>query len=215
MRKAPSDRYPLALLGLFAVVWILLGIAPWYRADWLLENMLVFIAIPALVFRYRGLRFSNAAYTCLFLFFILHQVGAHYTYAEVPYDLWAERLTGHSLSDLLGLSRNHYDRLVHFLYGLLVTPAAIELLDMRAPQSRAWRWWLPWFFVVSHATIFEIVEALATVVFGGELGQAYLGTQGDVWDSHKDSGLAALGAAIAVLVCRTRMLPGMPAPTDR
>nr|WP_246387495.1 DUF2238 domain-containing protein [Chiayiivirga flava] len=192
----------MTLLGLFVLVWILLGIAPWYRADWLLENVLVFVAVPALVLQYRVLRYSNAAYTCLFAFFVLHQVGAHYTYAAVPYDTWADALFGRSLSDLFDLSRNHYDRLVHFLYGLLVAPAAIELLDRRAPQSRSWRWWLPWFFMVSHATIFEALEAAAAVVFGGDLGQAYLGTQGDVWDAHKDSALAALGAAIAIIAYR-------------
>lgn len=105
---------------------------------------------------------------------------------------------------MLGLTRNHYARFVHLLYGLWVTPAAVELLDARAPQTRSWRWWLPWFFVVSHATLFETREAVAAVVFGGDLGQAYLGTQGDVWDSHKDSALAALGAAVALVHCRAR-----------
>jgi putative membrane protein len=197
-----SDRVPAALLALFLVVWSVLAIAPSYRADWFLENLLVFIAIPTLAWKYRTLRFSDFAYACLFVFFVLHQVGAHYTYAEVPYDRWAEAVTGRRLNDLLGLSRNHYDRFVHFLYGLLATPAAIELLDARAPQSGRWRWWLPWFFMVSHSTIFEILEAVAAVVFGGDLGQAYLGTQGDVWDAHKDSALAALGAVIAIAWCR-------------
>jgi putative membrane protein len=200
--RTPRSPFPAALLGAFVAVWIALAIAPWYRADWLLENVLVFVIVPGLVLAHRRLPFSNCAYGCLFAFFVLHQLGAHYTYAEVPYDHWIEVLTGRTLSDQLGLERNHYDRLVHFLYGLLVTPAAMELLDARAPQRGPWRWWLPWFFVVSHATLFEIVEAAAAVVFGGDLGEAYLGTQGDGWDSQKDSALAALGAAITVIVLR-------------
>lgn len=201
---ARGARYPLLLLAAFAVWWALLAIAPWYRQDWLLENLLVFVAVPLLAWSYPRLRLSDASYTCLFVFLSLHAVGAHYTYAEVPYDRWAQALTGHTVSDALGLQRNHFDRLVHFLYGLLVTPAAIELLDARAPQRGPWRWLVPLLFMVSHSTIYELVEWGAATVFGGELGQAYLGTQGDLWDAQKDSALAGLGTLIAVGMVRLR-----------
>ena len=209
-RPRADATVPLACLGLFLATWTALAIAPWYPADWFLETLLVFVAVPTLVWAYPRLTFSNGAYACLLVFFVLHQLGAHYTYAEVPYDRWVESLTGATLGESLNLTRNHYDRLVHFAYGLLVTPACVQLLDARAPQQGKWCWWLPWFFVVSHATIFEIIEALAAVVFGGDLGEAYLGTQGDGWDSQKDSALAALGAAIAIVAVRTpwgRMRP--------
>lgn len=197
-----SEIYPLVLLAAFLVWWGWLAISPWYREDWLLENVLVFIMVPVLIWSYRNLRFSNGAYTCLFLFLLLHEVGAHYTYSEVPYDDWSRALFGNGISEALGLERNHYDRLVHFLYGVLIAPAAIELLDARAPQQGMWQWLLPWFFMVSHSTLFETVEAAAAGVFGGELGMAYLGTQGDEWDAHKDSALAAVGAAIAISIYR-------------
>jgi putative membrane protein len=199
-----TARLPIVLLVLFALWWLALAIAPVYRQDWLLENVLVFVAVPLLLFGYRRLRFSNVAYACLFVFFMLHEIGAHYTYAEVPYDRWVMSLTGHSLNDALGLARNHYDRLVHFLYGVLITPAVLELLDTRAPQQGLWRWLVPWFFMAGHGVVFEMVEATAAGVFGGDLGQAYLGTQGDVWDAQKDSALAALGAAITIVVLRWR-----------
>jgi putative membrane protein len=133
---------------------------------------------------------------------VLHAVGAHYTYSEVPYDRWAEALTGHSLNGALGLQRNHYDRLVHFSYGLLVTPAAIEVLDAYSPQRGVWRWLLPFSFMLSHSVAYELIEWAAAEGFGGQLGQAYLGTQGDDWDAQKDMLLAAIGAAIAVTACR-------------
>jgi len=120
----------------------------------------------------------------------------------VPYDSWVRALSGHTLSEVLGLERNHYDRLVHFLYGLLITPAAIELLDARAPQRGIWRWLVPLLFMVSHSTVYELVEWGAAEIFGGDLGQAYLGTQGDVWDGQKDSALAALGVLVSVIWCR-------------
>ena len=194
-----ASHYPLALLLAFGAWWILLGIEPRYRQDWLLENVLVVIAVPLLIAAHRKLRFSNAAYTCIFVFLCLHEIGAHFTYSEVPLP--------DRLADLLNLQtsvarRNHFDRLVHFLYGLLIAPPAVELLDARAPQRGLWRFLVPWLFVVSHATLFEIVEASAAVVFGGDLGEAYLGTQGDSWDSQKDSALAAVGAAIGVAIHR-------------
>lgn len=207
----PSVRYPMTLLVVFAAWWVLLAIAPLYRQDWLLENLLVFIAAPLFVLGYRRMRLSNAAYTLLFVFFFLHEVGAHYTYAEVPYDDWFMRLTGHRLNDLLGLERNHFDRFVHFLYGLLITPAAIELLDARAPQRGMWRWLLPLLFMMSHSVVYEMVEWIAAEVFGGDLGQAYLGTQGDEWDAQKDSAMAALGALISVVAWRLRQAPPAPA----
>ncbi|WP_332749063.1 DUF2238 domain-containing protein [Hydrogenophaga sp.] len=204
-RKPGSPaRYPLTLLAVFSAWWLVLAVAPWYRQDWLLENLIVFIAVPLLVLTYGRLRLSNTAYTLLFVFLVLHELGAHYTYSEVPYDSWARTLTGHTVNEVFGLERNHYDRFVHFLYGLLITPAAIEVLDARAPQRGLWRWLLPLLFMISHSTIYELVEWGAAEVFGGDLGQAYLGTQGDQWDGQKDSALAALGALISVIWCRWR-----------
>ena len=202
MSSLSSSRYPLSLLAAFVVWWGVLAIAPSYRQDWLLENLLVLAAVPLMVWTYPRLRLSNMAYTLLFVFFALHAVGAHYTYAEVPYDRWTQALTGHTISEVFGLQRNHFDRLVHFAYGLLVTPAVIELLDSRAPQRGLWRWLVPLLFMVAQSTIYEMIEWAAAIIFGGNLGQAYLGTQGDVWDAQKDSAMAALGATIAVVWCR-------------
>ncbi|GMV30466.1 MAG: hypothetical protein AMXMBFR59_25910 [Rhodanobacteraceae bacterium] len=206
-----SSRYPFALLLTFGAWWLLLGVSPWYRQDWLLENVLVVIAIPLLVWAHGRLRVSNAAYTCLFVFLCLHEIGAHFTYSEVPLPEWLGNLLNLQTS---GLPRNHFDRLVHFLYGLLIAPLAVELLDARAPQrGPLWRFLIPWLFVVSHATLFEIVEASAAVLFGGDLGEAYLGTQGDSWDSQKDSALAAIGAVIGVAL--HRRFAGNRSPTDQ
>jgi putative membrane protein len=195
---ARSWRYPAALLAAFVATFVALGIAPWYRQDWLLENMLVLVAVPVLVATRHRLRFSDAAYTCIFVFFSIHEIGAHYTYSEVPYDAWFEAAFGTGLNPLLGFERNHFDRLVHLLYGLLVTPAAIELFAHYGRYPRVWAALFPLLFMVSHSVVYELVEWGAALVFGGDLGQAYLGTQGDVWDAQKDMALAALGAAVTV-----------------
>jgi putative membrane protein len=122
-----SWRIPSLLLVVFAALWLALAIAPVSRADWLLENLLVVIVVPWLIATAKRMRFSNAAYLCLFVFFVAHGVGAHFTYSLVPYDRWLQDLTGSGLSALLGLERNHYDRLVHFLYGALLLLPTVEL----------------------------------------------------------------------------------------
>lgn len=197
-------RFPGVLLAVYAVVWTALAIRPLYREDWLLENLLVFVAVPLLVATAPRLRFANGTYFALFVFFVLHALGAHYTYSLVPYDRWAEALTGGTVNELFGWRRNHYDRLVHFAYGLLITPAAVELLRAVAPPRGVWRALLPMLFVMSHSTIYELVEWAAAAVFGGDLGAAYLGTQGDPWDAQRDMALATLGSAIAITWLGTR-----------
>ena len=191
-------RYPLTLLALYGLLWIALAIAPVNRQDWLLENLIVFITIPILVLTARRLRFSKFAYTSLFVFFSLHAIGAHYTYSLVPYDQWFQALTGGSLNELLGFGRNHYDRLIHFLYGLLVAPAAVEIFAHYGRYPRSWAALFPFLFMASHAVIYELVEFAAAIVIGGDLGQAYLGTQGDIWDGQKDMALALAGSAISI-----------------
>jgi len=193
-----SDRYPLALLVAFILIFAALAVAPSYRQDWLLENLLVFVAVPLLVVNYRRLRFSNYAYTCLFVFLVLHEIGAHHTYSEVPWRDWLAPLTGGDGDGRAG--RNHYDRFVHFTYGLLLMPAAVELIGARMSPQGLWRWLMPVLFIMSHSVIYEMIEWGAALVFGGELGTAYLGTQGDEWDAQKDMALATLGAVIGLAV---------------
>ncbi|MFZ2507822.1 MAG: DUF2238 domain-containing protein [Steroidobacteraceae bacterium] len=191
-------RYPLTLLAIFSLLWLALAVTPVSRSDWLLENVLVFIAIPMFVLTARRLRFSNFAYTCLFAFFALHAIGAHYTYSLVPYDEWFRALAGTTLNELLGFERNHYDRLIHFLYGLLVAPAAVEIFAHYGRYPRVWAALFPLLFMASHAVIYELIEYAAVLLFGGDLGQAFLGTQGDIWDGQKDMALAVAGSAIMV-----------------
>jgi putative membrane protein len=197
-------QLPATLLALFAAIWLALAVSPISRQDWLLENLLVLVAIPVLFATRQRMRFSNASYVCLFVFFVLHSVGAHYTYSLVPYDRWSEILTGNTLSDLCGWQRNHYDRLVHFLYGVLILPPSAELFDRYAPSRGVWRGILPVLFVMSHSVIYEIVEWIAALIVAPELGEVYLGTQGDHWDAQQDMALAAAGAVLSMLFVRSR-----------
>jgi putative membrane protein len=196
-----SHRQYLALLaGLLAVEFVWLAIAPVDRAAWALENALVVVFAAALGLSQRRLPLSRVSYTLIFLFLALHEIGAHYTYSEVPYDAWFQSLFGASLDRALGFERNHFDRLVHFLYGLLLAYPVREVVLRIANMRGFWGYFLPLDFTMSTSMIFELFEWLAAEVFGGDLGAAYLGTQGDVWDAHKDMALASLGALIAMLL---------------
>jgi putative membrane protein len=149
------DGYPRALLAAFTVIWAALAIAPLYRQDWLLENVIVFVAVPMLVLTHRSLRLSNFAYTCLFVFLVLHEVGAHFTYSEVP---WREWLHAFGVESGSAASRNHYDRMVHFAYGLLVFPAVWELFAARAQPRGMWRYLMPFLFLMGHSVVYELIE---------------------------------------------------------
>lgn len=134
--------------------------------------------------------FSNLNYGLFALFLTLHLVGSHYTYSEVPLGAW--------LQEAFNLSRNHYDRLVHFSYGLLTANAFRELLLRGAGVPSGWARILAVSCVLSFSSFFECLEAIVAMIVSPELGDAYLGTQGDTWDAQKDTLLALLGALTAM-----------------
>jgi len=197
-----SWHLPATLLAIFVAFWLALAIEPTSRQDWLLENLLTLVAIPAFVLTRNRLHFSNLAYACLFVFFCLHTIGAHYTYSLVPYDEWWRSLTGSSLNDYFHFQRNHYDRLVHFMYGALVVVPSLELFIAYAPPKKIWRLLMPILFVMSHSVIYETIEWLAALLVAPDLGHMYLGTQGDEWDAQKDMALATGGAIVTMLLLR-------------
>jgi putative membrane protein len=188
------------LTAAFALLWVVLAIAPVDRSDWLLENVLIAAAAGVLVATRRVLPLSGASCVLLFVFLCLHAVGAHYTYSLVPYDDAVRAVTGGSLNEAFGAERNHYDRVVHFAYGLLLVLPFRELLMLHAGLRGFWSYFLPVDLALSSSALYEIIEWGAAIVYGGDLGAAFLGTQGDEWDAHKDMALAAVGASIAAVV---------------
>ncbi len=199
--KLISHRGYLALLGvLFGALWLALAIEPRYRDDWALENVLVAVFILAIAASHRRFVLSRISYTLIFLFLCVHEVGAHYTYSEVPYDAWFEALTGRSLNEAMGWQRNHFDRFAHFLYGLLLAYPLREFFLRIADVRGFWGYFLPLEFTIATSALYELLEWGAAVLLGGELGAAYLGTQGDIWDAQRDMALASAGALIAMAV---------------
>ena len=197
--KQSHNRYLLVLSVIFAVEWALLAISPYDRADWALENVIVVAFVILVAATYRQFPLSRISYTLILMFLLLHEVGAHYTYARVPYDEWFIETFGFSLNQGLGFERNHFDRLVHFCYGLLLAYPIREVFIRIANVRGFWGYFLPLDLTMSTSMIFELFEWGAVELFGGDVGVAYLGTQGDVWDAHKDMLLASLGALCAML----------------
>jgi putative membrane protein len=198
--SAASRRYTLVLSAIFAVVWLALAIHPLDRGTWLLESALSVVAVAVLIALYRPLPFSRVSYTLIFLFLCIHTIGAHYTYSEVPYDAWFERLTGGTLNELVGWQRNNFDRVVHFAYGLLLAYPVREVFLRVADARGFWGYFLPLDLTMSSSMLYELIEWGAAEIFGGGVGQAYLGTQGDEWDAHADMALASVGALLAMSV---------------
>jgi putative membrane protein len=176
------------------VLWIFAAIEPFNRRDWLLENLLVFFYCGLLVLTYRRFAFSNRSYVLFTIFMSLHLVGSHYTYAEVPFGFW--------LQDALELQRNHYDRIVHFSFGLLIAYPFRELLLRAAGVLQGWSYLLAVCIVLAFSGIYEVIEGIVAMLVDPELGMAYLGTQGDEWDAQKDTFLAFSGSVVAMLVTR-------------
>lgn len=191
--SSASDTVPALCLAAFTVVWIALAVHPRYREDWWLENLLTLILVPVAVLTYRRFRFSDQAYVQATIFLVLHTLGSHYTYSEVPAGEW--------MKQALGLARNHYDRVVHFCFGLLLLRPTRELV-LRRPEvvGRTALFYLSFAAVAVWSLAYEVVEAIVALVVDPAAGTAYLGTQGDVWDAQKDMALASLGAAIGAAV---------------
>ena len=185
-------RLPVYLFSGYVVFWVALAIAPFDRFDWFLENLLVFATVPFLVRMYLRRPLSDLSYVLIVLFFCLHTVGAHYTYSEAPIGYWVK--------DLFGLARNHYDRAVHFSFGLLLCYPLQEVV-VRAMRPRGnWALAIAVMVVCTCSLAYETMEWVVATIVDPKASLAFLGTQGDVFDAQKDSALAALGAIIAALI---------------
>jgi putative membrane protein len=178
------------LAAWYAVLWTTLALSPYDRLDWLLENLLALAAVAVLLVSHRWFVFSIPSYILLTGFLTLHTIGAHYTYAEVPFGHWLQRM--------FDLTRNPFDRLVHFSYGLLLVYPFRELLVRQAGVRGFWSYYLPVSGVVAQSGFFELIEAVVAHIVNPELGSAYLGTQGDEWDAQKDMASALAGALITI-----------------
>lgn len=179
-----------ALLGWYLLLWVVMAIAPLDRRDWFLENILSVALVAVLAATYRRFPFSLLSYGLMTVFLTLHTVAAHYTYSEVP--------AGSLLKDAMAWERNHFDRMAHFAFGLLMTYPLREFLVRTVPLTGVWSYLLPVAVLLALSGLFEIIESWVAQVVSPELGHAYLGTQGDIWDAQQDMTVALCGAILCM-----------------
>jgi putative membrane protein len=189
-RPFRENRFTQAAVLAYGAVFTWSAISPKYPSDWWLEMLLAFVFIAVLIATHRRFVFSNFSALLIASFLALHTYGAHYTYAESSFGDW--------LKEALSLSRNHYDRIVHFAFGLLMAYPLRELARRVLHLRGGWSFALPWLTALALSGGYEILEGWAARIVSPELGTAYLGTQGDEWDAQKDMSLANSGSLIAL-----------------
>jgi len=187
-----SRRLPLILLAITVCALIISGIGPKDRFTWWLEVAPVLIGIPLLISTYGRFRFSDLAYVLMAIHAVILVVGGHYTYAEVPLFDW--------IRDEFGLARNHYDRVGHFAQGFVPAIIAREILVRReVVRGTGWLAFVVISICLAISAVYELLEWLAAVTTG-EAAEAFLGTQGDPWDTQTDMALAFAGAVVSLIL---------------
>jgi putative membrane protein len=185
-----SGRELRVLLGVGAAALLVSGIAPHDRLTWLLEVAPILIAVPVLVATARRFPLTPLAYRLIFVHALILMLGGHYTYAEVPLGDW--------VADALGLARNPYDRLGHLAQGFVPAIVVREILIRRSPlRPGKWLTFLVVCVCLAISAAYELVEWWSALL-GGENADAFLGTQGDQWDTQWDMFTALVGAIAAV-----------------
>ncbi len=187
-----KNLWLMSFLLVFLGMWTSSLLGTTDMANWILENLLVFIFIGFLTFTYKRFAFSDLSYLLICIYLCLHVYGSQHTYAENP--------LGYYLQDVFDTSRNHYDRIVHFSFGFLLAYPMRELF-LKWLNFKKWvAWFLPIEVTLSISGFYELIEWAVADLFFKAQGDAYLGTQGDIWDAQKDIFLAFIGAILATSI---------------
>ncbi len=200
-KKSVIEKYsPLFLLGIYLIEFVLLAINPYDRGIWFAENLPTFALCIMLVLTFKKFRFSNTSYMLITFFVMVHTVGGHYSFERVPFDFGNNLLSYLNLDFVFPAGRNNFDRISHFLIGILAYPVA-ELFYVKK-----------WVTNVSTAillgiiglgfwgALYEIIEMIYAILVGGDSASDFLGSQGDIWDAQKDMMLDILGAVTVFIL---------------
>lgn len=197
------DKTKLALVLLVAIATIITCINPIYPHEQLLQHIgtvLLFIPLITDVFKKA---MPTSTFVGLVCFTILHVIGARYIYSYVPYKEFAVSV-GIVDSGFFQDPRNHYDRLVHFSFGVLLFPYLVFVCKKCFKQQRFIAVFMAWLMIQTGSMIYELFEWLLTIVMSSDAADSYNGQQGDMWDAQKDMALALLGATAMLLLYMLR-----------
>ena len=198
MKFLPRDRCQLTLFAFFLVFFSASCIAPPYAEYLSMQHVPTVLA--AFLLGYLSSRFdiSRLSFASIIVFLCLHTLGARYLYSYTPYDAWSEQLLGINITETFGFQRNHYDRLVHFSFGLLLAVPIQEFERRQLRLSIAVSSVLAIECIIATSASYELLEWLVAIIFTPEWADRFLGHQGDIFDAHKDMALATAGAALSI-----------------
>jgi putative membrane protein len=190
-RQLASRGELLSLLAIVTLALVVSRIQPHDVMTWLLEVMPVLLVVPLLIFTGKRFPLTPLCYRLIALHALILILGGHYTYAEVPLGFW--------IQDLFDLSRNPYDRIGHLAQGFVPALVAREILLRKTPLQRGgWLFLLTVSICLAFSAFYELIEWWVAII-AGLSAEAFLGTQGDIWDTQWDMFLALVGAITALL----------------
>lgn len=187
-----NNYWLIGFIIVFTAVWVNTLVGTTNLSNWIMENVLTFLFVGFLVFSFKKFQFSDLSYLLICVYLCLHVYGSKYTYAENPLGYW--------LQQVFTTNRNHYDRIVHFSFGFLLAYPMREVFLKWLQYPKMVAWILPIEITLSISAFYELIEWAVADVFFKAQGDAYLGTQGDIWDAQKDIFLAFSGAILATTI---------------
>jgi len=189
----PFNKYHLALLLMVCIFWIWSGIHPQdTRLTWVLETAPVMIVLPLILLTYRRFSLTSLAYTLIAIHALILILGGHYSYSQVPLGFW--------MQDWFGWTRNNYDKIGHFMQGFGPAIYAREIIARRSPvRSGQWLNFMSITVPLAFSALYEIIEWLASLSNPADT-EAFLGTQGYIWDTQTDMFWCLIGATVATIL---------------
>jgi len=194
------SRLQVTVLSLLALLLLVSMINAPYPNQMALQHIPTVLVLIASRFLCRRFPLTNPAFGCLAAFVLLHIIAARHIYSYVPYDEWTQCLFGFSVTDTFGFERNHFDRLVHFAFGLLFTRPVWEICVRYLEVPRRFAYYVAFEFVLAFSMLYEVFEWGLSLALAGPDADAYNGQQGDLWDAQKDMTLALLGSLLCLMV---------------
>lgn len=197
---ARRQRIQNLMLAVFCLLAAATCVGALYPSDLWLQHSPTLPAVLALSWSSRKTQLSTTSFAMFIGFLALHAIGARYIYSYVPYDQWSQHLCGVTISSVFGWERNHYDRLVHFSFGLLLAHPTREILERNELARGIWSRYFALEFIIAASAVYELAEWFLAILFAPDWADRYLGQQGDMWDAQKDMALASCGAIIALAI---------------
>jgi len=198
--EAAGTKIKLIIVACMALLVPVSFIGAPYPQELVLQHLPTLVALAILATFTLATPMSSLSFACVVGFLLLHLIGARWIYSFVPYDDWSVALTGRGLSERFGWERNHYDRLVHFGFGVLGVPPASEAVQRLAGIRPLGSAMLAVAVVIALGAVYEIAEWQIAMTFSPEFAESYNGQQGDPWDAQKDQAMALIGALISLAV---------------